>query len=181
MILSITAAAKAVGISRTTMYAQIKDGTLSRTPDGIDTAELVRVFGQLVSDNSVKDVGQVLPSSADSTMLDFMRDQVLTAQAKAEAAELEAEQVRADLIDTQARLTEHRDNARLLEDKSKEWQHALAERQAEIESARRESVELAERLQAEQSERVKSDARARALQNRGFIARLLNKQPDIVV
>ena len=51
-ILSITEAAKAAGISRPTLYRRIKSGHLStaRQPDGtkgIDSAELLRVFGTL--------------------------------------------------------------------------------------------------------------------------------------
>jgi len=41
--LRITEAAKATGVSRVTLFRHIKDGTLSRSPDGtIDTAELLR-------------------------------------------------------------------------------------------------------------------------------------------
>ena len=51
-ILTITEAAKAAGISRPTLYRRIKSGQLStaRQPDGtkgIDSSELVRVFGVL--------------------------------------------------------------------------------------------------------------------------------------
>lgn len=43
--LSVTAAAKAVGVARSTIYRAIKTGLLSRSPDGtIDTAELHRVY-----------------------------------------------------------------------------------------------------------------------------------------
>jgi len=51
--LSITAAARAAGVSRTTIYDRINDGDLSRKPGGgIDPAELVRVFGELKSDGA---------------------------------------------------------------------------------------------------------------------------------
>ena len=51
-ILTITEAAKAAGISRPTLYRRIKSGQLStvKQPDGtkgIDSAELLRVFGTL--------------------------------------------------------------------------------------------------------------------------------------
>ena len=51
-ILTITDAAKAAGISRPTLYRRIKSGQLStvRQPNGtkgIDSAELLRVFGTL--------------------------------------------------------------------------------------------------------------------------------------
>lgn len=43
--LTVTEAAKAAGVSRTTIYEKIKDGELSRVNGKIDTAELLRVFG----------------------------------------------------------------------------------------------------------------------------------------
>ena len=51
-ILTITEAAKAAGVSKSTIYRRLKDGTLtvSNQPDGskgVDTAELIRVFGEL--------------------------------------------------------------------------------------------------------------------------------------
>ena len=59
-ILTITEAAKAAGISRPTLYRRIKSGQLStvKQPDGtkgVDSSELVRVFGVLraVTDHSV--------------------------------------------------------------------------------------------------------------------------------
>ncbi len=50
MIISVTKAAKEWGISRTTIYQKVNDGELSRTADKkIDTAEMLRVFGEPVS------------------------------------------------------------------------------------------------------------------------------------
>ena len=46
-MLSVTEAAAAAAVSRTTIYDRLRSGALSRTPDGIDTAELARVFGAL--------------------------------------------------------------------------------------------------------------------------------------
>lgn len=183
-LLSITDSAKAAGCARSTIYDKIKSGELSRDSSGkIDTAELLRVFGQLVSDNSDNDVGQHLHDNSDKTdnsMSEFLREQVIAAQAVADEYKQDAEQLRADLLDTQHRLQEHRDNAKLLEDKSNEWQHALAARQSEIESARRESVELQERLQSESDARAKAEQLAKQLRNRGFIARLLNRQHEVI-
>lgn len=60
-ILTITEAAKAAGISRPTLYRRIKSGDLSTTRQadgtkGIDSAELMRVFGALhpVTNHDVK-------------------------------------------------------------------------------------------------------------------------------
>ena len=46
-MLSVTEAAAAAGVSRTTVYERLRSGALSRTSDGIDPAELARVFGAL--------------------------------------------------------------------------------------------------------------------------------------
>ena len=50
MIISVTKAAKEWGVSRTTIYQKVSDGELSRTADKkIDTAEMLRVFGEPLS------------------------------------------------------------------------------------------------------------------------------------
>ena len=50
MIISVTKAAKEWGVSRTTIYQKVNDGELSRTADKkIDTAEMLRVFGEPIS------------------------------------------------------------------------------------------------------------------------------------
>ena len=48
--LSQTKAAKLAGISRGTISNRIHEGRLSQTPDGIDLAEMVRVFPHITSD-----------------------------------------------------------------------------------------------------------------------------------
>ena len=48
-MLSQAKAAKLAGVSRGTIANRIEDGKLSRTPEGIDVAELVRVFPQITS------------------------------------------------------------------------------------------------------------------------------------
>ena len=52
IILSVTEAAKVVGVGKATIYRRLKEGTLtvSKRPDGskgVDTDELIRVFGEL--------------------------------------------------------------------------------------------------------------------------------------
>lgn len=54
-ILTLTQAARAVGVARSTIYRAIRSGRLSATnqPDGsrgVDTAELMRVYGPLQGD-----------------------------------------------------------------------------------------------------------------------------------
>ena len=51
-ILSVIEAAKAVGVGKATIYRRLKDGTLTASKrldgsKGVDTAELIRVFGEL--------------------------------------------------------------------------------------------------------------------------------------
>lgn len=48
---SIEKAAKLTGKHRSTIARHIKAGKLSKTDKGIDTAELVRVYGELVNEN----------------------------------------------------------------------------------------------------------------------------------
>lgn len=49
MNISVTKASKEWGVSRTTIYQKINEGELSRTSDKkIDTAEMLRVFGEPV-------------------------------------------------------------------------------------------------------------------------------------
>lgn len=53
-IVSITEAAELAGVSRGTLYNRIKSGELSRSGDGVDTSELMRVFGPLSRIQSTK-------------------------------------------------------------------------------------------------------------------------------
>ena len=51
-ILNVVEAAKAVGVGKATVYRRLKDGTLTASKcmdgsKGVDTAELIRVFGEL--------------------------------------------------------------------------------------------------------------------------------------
>lgn len=181
MILSITAAARAAGVSRTTIYEKVNAGDLSRTSEGIDTAELLRVFGKLKSDKPSAD-----NQGSDRKSEQSSDDLTLWLREKLDTAELELRQTRsvlsdttADLLDTRERLHEHREAAKLLEHKSTEWEQALAERQAEIETARREAADLSERLQRESDDRAKAESIAMALEARGLLARLFNRKPVV--
>ncbi len=48
-IVTVTDAAKLARVSRGTIYNKIESGELSKGPDGIDTAELLRVFKHIYS------------------------------------------------------------------------------------------------------------------------------------
>jgi hypothetical protein len=50
-IVSVTEASKLTGKSIPTLYRHIKTGFVSKTNDGIETSELMRVYGALRSDN----------------------------------------------------------------------------------------------------------------------------------
>lgn len=55
MKISVTKAAKEWGISRTTIYQKVNNGKLSRAADKkIDTAEMLRVFGEPLSKKSTE-------------------------------------------------------------------------------------------------------------------------------
>lgn len=51
-LVSKAEAARLAGVSRTTIYQYINDGKLSATGSRIDTAELIRVFGQISEQGS---------------------------------------------------------------------------------------------------------------------------------
>jgi hypothetical protein len=56
-IVTITGASKLARVSRGTIYNKIESGELSKGPDGIDSTELLRVFGRLYHpDAGVNDV-----------------------------------------------------------------------------------------------------------------------------
>lgn len=177
-------AAKATGVSKSTIYRAVKSGKLSASRNAddeyeIDPAELHRVY-EPVSERAKSDDmerGATLDETGSDSMTLWFRDQLETAQQKLEQKDAELSDVAADLQDTKERLIEHREAARMLEDKSREWKQTLAERQAEIESARNEAADLSERLKREATERAKAEAMAEALEGRGLIARLLNRKP----
>ena len=48
MLLTITEAAEAAGVARSTLYRAIEAGEITRRPDKrIDVADLIRVYGEL--------------------------------------------------------------------------------------------------------------------------------------
>ena len=90
-ILSMTQAAQQAGISRSTLYRAIRQGRLSVTKQasgtrGIDTAELLRVFGPLQADTS-----QVIHSRTSSN--------ITVLQERCAMLEQQVEWLRAELAD----------------------------------------------------------------------------------
>ncbi|MGM8899677.1 MULTISPECIES: plasmid replication DNA-binding protein [unclassified Psychrobacter] len=75
MNISVTKAAKEWGVSRTTIYQKVNDGELSRTADKkIDTAEMLRVFGEPLSKKRTEQSLNV----PDSTHLNSQAEQSYT-------------------------------------------------------------------------------------------------------
>jgi predicted site-specific integrase-resolvase len=81
MIVNIQKAIELTGVSRSTIQRHIKQGKLSRTDKGIDTSELIRVYGALKnpsesvtvnqSDNSVSEREQWLIAQIDQLQKDL--------------------------------------------------------------------------------------------------------------
>ena len=94
-VFSISAAARATGVDRTTIYRAIKSGRLSATTTatgerGIDLAELLRVFGPLPQAQQGEDVA--LPHSAtpehtaDATLIKVLQEQLQQANEREQQA-----------------------------------------------------------------------------------------------
>ena len=95
-VFSISAAARATGVDRTTIYRAIKSGRLSATTTatgerGIDLAELLRVFGPLPQAQQGEDVA--LPHSAtpehtaDATLIKVLQEQLQQANEREQQAQ----------------------------------------------------------------------------------------------
>ena len=82
-ILSISAAAKAAGISRQSMYNHINGGTISVTVDnsgkkGVDLSEILRVFGEIKPITQGADLSDENANAQpeQSALIDALRDQI---------------------------------------------------------------------------------------------------------
>ncbi|HMQ97186.1 MAG TPA: hypothetical protein PKC42_03760 [Candidatus Nanoperiomorbaceae bacterium] len=94
-IFSISAAARATGVDRTTIYRAIKSGRLSATTTttgerGIDLAELLRVFGplpQVLQDETVALLHPATPEcTADATLIKVLQEQLQQANEREQQA-----------------------------------------------------------------------------------------------
>ena len=188
MIVSVTKAAKLANVSRTTIYEKIKAGELSRTTDGIDTSELLRVFGELKTDKPpVKEASNATDSN---DMIGWLRGQI-------DARDLKMEELEFELTDTQLRLSEHREAARALmspdefdvklkkeaeklltEEREKlnaSWEMELQTRQQEIQAGRDKATALEAQHQEEQLQSEGLRNQLREIESRGLFARLFNR------
>ena len=112
-LLDLTAAAKAAGISRQTLYRKMADGSVSWDVDHqgkrrIDTAELLRVFGPLHShDENLRDVSRDTARLGAETVegykiaIDTLKSQVESERQRASRAESEVDFLRTTLSKTQ--------------------------------------------------------------------------------
>jgi len=103
-IVSNKDAIRLTGKSHATIYRYLKNGKLSRTAEGIDTAELLRVFGPFVTndtksetDTSVADMYQKENSDTEAKML---KEQIemLKSQLSDTKAQLERSQEKEDKL-----------------------------------------------------------------------------------
>ena len=99
-ILNVTEAAKAVGVGKATVYRRLKEGTLtvSKLSDGskgVDTSELIRVFGELKpqSDESLMEF-----SLGHSEIIELLRRQIDSLESQLQAS-LERETRLLDLLE----------------------------------------------------------------------------------
>lgn len=116
MILSISAAATAAGIDRRTLQRAIKSGRISATVDaagrrGVDTSELLRVYGPLPGSPQAlpQGLGAALPQAAPvasmvTELVDVLRQQVRQLEAQLhQAQEREARLLTMLEVEQQAR------------------------------------------------------------------------------
>jgi septal ring factor EnvC (AmiA/AmiB activator) len=103
-IVSNKEAMRLTGKSHATIYRYLKNGKLSRTVEGIDTAELLRVFGPFVSDDtksetstSVADMYQKENSDTQTKMLQE-QIQMLKGQLSDTKNQLERSQMKEDKL-----------------------------------------------------------------------------------
>lgn len=119
-ILSLREAARQVGVSRPTIYRKAASGELSvvKRPDGsqgVDTSELIRVFGELRPPETVSETRHVTQQDSPETLrvsalqgeLDGLRRMLdFTQAALAKAEDREARLLA--ILEQQTRLLEHK-------------------------------------------------------------------------
>ena len=122
--LSISAAARAAGVDRSTIRRAVKSGRLSTTTDasgqrGIDTSELLRAFGPLQGDGEVQFEKDPQPPMSDTPnpLVEILREQLRHAQEQLRHAQERENQLLALLRDAQRILTDEQQARRELEQK----------------------------------------------------------------
>jgi hypothetical protein len=126
--LSISAAARAAGVDRSTIRRAVKSGRLSTTTNafgqrGIDTSELLRTFGPLQGDGEVQFEKDPQPPMSDTPnpLVEILREQLWHAQEQLRHAQVHAQerenQLFALLRDAQCILADEQQVRRDLEQK----------------------------------------------------------------
>jgi hypothetical protein len=96
-LLSVSAAARAVGKSRVTLHRYLKDGRLGSVIDDtgmakIDTGELLRVFGEFKTNGTVNEAVKKIPIDTTEQLLNveafkMLKEQLQSAQERERAAQ----------------------------------------------------------------------------------------------
>lgn len=116
MFVSISEAARLAKCSRGTLYKKIKAGELSSTDDGIDVAELERVFGRLRGvpaehiDVSSVVHEPVIQYVTDDKLVESLKEQVSFLRVQLEQEKNNSERL-LGVIEQQVRLLEHKPSA----------------------------------------------------------------------
>jgi chromosome segregation ATPase len=111
-IVTVTKAIKLTGKSHATIYRHIKSGKLSKSPDGgIDTAELIRVYGEFKPKDSNKNkketpksiklnVDEIYQHEKSETEIQHLREQLesLKSQLSKTESQLERSQEKEDKL-----------------------------------------------------------------------------------
>jgi len=121
-IVTVTGAAKLARVSRGTIYNKIEAGELSKGPEGIDTSELLRVFGTLhdVSNDAKEDPAEYIVNGKSKTNNVMARQNDEITQKlieQLERADAESEWLR-DMVERQERQLKERDQR--IEDQQQE-------------------------------------------------------------
>lgn len=139
-IVTMTEAAELAGVSRGTVYNRVKRGELSRSGEGIDTSELMRVFGP-ISRPQAELPGEHLSSAADTPIdvtehTETASSVQLTVVLNTQLAAAERERlwlrelVEAERKRTAERELELRDVRERLDERERYWSDKLTQMQA---------------------------------------------------
>ncbi len=138
-IVSMTEAAELAGVSRGTLYNRIKRGELSRSGEGIDTSELMRVFGPInrpQADTSVEPLTSAVDTADVTAHADTASSVQLNTLLNAQLAAAERERLWLhELVEAERRRLDERERelaeARArLDERESYWSDKLTQMQA---------------------------------------------------
>lgn len=204
--LTLADAMEQTGVSRNTLIRAIKTGRMSGSKNEhgdyrVDAVELFRVFDPVSVGEAVENVQPAPPSPTIEKLYERLvaKDEEITdlrtevddkEQAITELREAYSTLPSPEDVDARIKsAVEKVENEKLKEialqkQQAEKWKMALEQRQGEIEAARREADVLRQQATDDiaRIERRASGERAvrEALEQRGLIARLLNRKPKMV-